>query len=59
MQAYLKGVFVGKGGSVPITALLERLGVTEAPPPMPDPLAAWLESEGKMNREIREPALKA
>jgi acyl-CoA thioesterase FadM len=59
LQAYLKGVFVGKGGSVPITALLERLGVTEAPPSMPDSLAAWLESEGKMNREAREPALKA
>ena len=51
LQAYLKGVFVGPKGSVPITRLLELMGVTEAPPSMPAGLAAWLDAEAKLVRE--------
>jgi acyl-CoA thioesterase FadM len=54
LQAWLKGVFVAKaGGSVPITSLLERMGVREDPPPMPEGLSAWLEAESRMIREGR------
>ena len=36
MHAYLKGVFVAKqGGSVPVTRLLELMGISQAPPAMP------------------------
>ena len=38
LQAYLKGVFVGPKGSVPITRLLELMGMKEAPPPLPPAL---------------------
>ncbi|MDB5104731.1 MAG: thioesterase [Fibrobacteres bacterium] len=50
LQAYLKGVFVGPKGSVPITRLLELMGVKDAPPPMPPALGAWVEAEEKMIR---------
>ena len=50
LQAYLKGVFVGPRGSVPITELLALMGVKENPPPLPAAMAAWLESEAKMVR---------
>jgi acyl-CoA thioesterase FadM len=50
LQAYLKGVFVGPKGSVPITRLLELMGVTEAPPPLPPALEAWLAAEEMMIR---------
>lgn len=53
LHAYLKGVFVGKGGSVPITALLELMGETQAPPPVPEGLAAWMVAEAKLAREGR------
>lgn len=50
LHAYLKGVFVGPGGSVPITRLLALMGVGDAPPPMPPALAAWLAAEEAMVR---------
>lgn len=50
LQAYLKGVFVGPKGSVPITRLMELMGVSEPPPPLPPALAAWLDAEEKMIR---------
>lgn len=53
LQAYLKGVFVGPKGSVPITQLLELMGVKETPPPMPPGLSAWLDAEEKMIRETK------
>lgn len=54
LHAYLKGVFVARsGGSVPITRLLERMGVGGEPPPMPAGLAAWLGAEAKMAEEAR------
>ncbi|HKP96209.1 MAG TPA: acyl-CoA thioesterase [Fibrobacteria bacterium] len=53
LHAYLKGVFVGPGGSVPITELLALMGNREAPPPMPAGLAAWLEAEEKMVRDAK------
>ncbi len=53
LHAYLKGVFVGPKGSVPITELLELMGVRDAPPPMPPALALWVEAEDRMIREER------
>ncbi len=54
LQAFLKGVFVGPKGSVPFPDLLALLGVREAPPAMPEPLAAWLQSEAKMIRDAKD-----
>lgn len=54
LQAYLKGVFVGPKGSVPITELLALMGTREPPPPMPAGLAAWLKSEDLMIRDMKE-----
>jgi|SRR5690606_6867494 len=54
LHAWLKGVFVGPEGSVPITRLLERMEVTEAPPPMPAELEAWIRAEAGMIRAGRE-----
>jgi acyl-CoA thioesterase FadM len=52
LHAYLKGVFVARGGgSVPITRLLEKMGLPDAPPPLPAGLAAWIEAEAKAIRE--------
>jgi acyl-CoA thioesterase FadM len=56
LQAYLKGVFVGPEGSVPITRLFALMGIDEAPPSMPAGLAAWMESEEKMIRDMKETA---
>lgn len=57
LHAYLKGVFVARGGgSVPITRLLELMGETKAPPPMPEAIAAWMDAEAKAIRETRGPA---
>ncbi len=57
LHAYLKGVFVARGGgSVPITRLLELMGETQAPPPMPEAIAAWMDAEAKAIRETRGPA---
>lgn len=53
LHAYLKGVFVGPKGSVPITELLALMGVRETPPPMPPALALWLEAEDRMIRDER------
>lgn len=58
LQAYLKGVFVGPKGSVPITQLLELMGIREPPPPMPAGLAGWMEAEEKMVRATREVSSK-
>lgn len=54
LQAYLKGVFVGPQGSVPITRLLDLMGIRDAPPPMPPALAAWLAAEEAMVRTGKE-----
>jgi acyl-CoA thioesterase FadM len=59
LQAYLKGVFVGPKGSVPITELLALMGVTDPPPSMPAGIAAWLESEDRMIRDMKEAAPKS
>jgi hypothetical protein len=56
LHAYLKGVFTGPKGSVPITRLLELMGVRETPPPMPPALALWMEAEEKMIREDKNGA---
>ena len=48
LHAYLKGVFVGKQGSVAITELLTRMGITQPPPPLPESLAGWLRAERAM-----------
>jgi acyl-CoA thioesterase FadM len=48
MHAYLKGVFVGPQGSVPITHLLKEMGNEEASPQLPPAFAAWLEAERVM-----------
>jgi acyl-CoA thioesterase FadM len=54
LHAYLKGVFVARGGgSVPVTRLLELMGVAQASPPMPEALAAWVEAESKATRATR------
>jgi acyl-CoA thioesterase FadM len=54
LQAYLKGVFMGSKGSVPITDLMALMGVRETPPPMPAGLSAWLDAESKLIREARD-----
>jgi YbgC/YbaW family acyl-CoA thioester hydrolase len=54
LHAYLKGVFVAGKGSVPITRLMDLMGVKEAPPPMPPSLSAWLQAEEMMIRENKE-----
>lgn len=57
LHAYLKGVFVARaGGSVPVTRLLDRMGVRQAPPAMPAGLSAWLEAEALAVRETRGPS---
>ncbi len=53
LQAYLKGVFVGPKGSVPITRLLGLMDVKESPPPLTPGLTAWLDAEEKMVRETK------
>jgi acyl-CoA thioesterase FadM len=54
LQAWLKGVFVGPKGSVPITELLVLIGVREPPPPMPEALRAWLDAEEMMIRSEKK-----
>ncbi len=54
LQAYLKGVFMGPKGSVPITELLALMGVVQSPPAMPAGLTAWIDAEGKLIRETRD-----
>jgi len=53
LQAWLKGVFIGKKGSVPITELLTLMGVEQEAPPMPEGLKAWMDAESKLIRETR------
>lgn len=48
LHAYLKGIFVGPKGSVPITEVLTLLGINRDPPPVPAAMAVWLEAEEKM-----------
>jgi len=53
LHAYLKGVFVGPKGSVPVTELLQQLNIgeaerTQSAPPLPDAFKHWVESESKM-----------
>ncbi len=54
VHAYLKGVFVARaGGSVPVTRLLELMGIRQAPPETPAGLAAWKAAEALANRDAR------
>jgi len=54
LHAYLKGVFIARaGGSVPVTRLLELMGVKQDAPAMPAGLAAWKEAEALANRDQR------
>lgn len=56
LHAYLKGVFVARGGgSVPVTRLLDLMGVVQAAPAMPAGLAAWKEAEAKATRDAQGP----
>jgi acyl-CoA thioesterase FadM len=48
MHAFLKGVFTGGKGSVPITSLLKEMGNTEVSPPLPPAFSAWLAAERLM-----------
>lgn len=53
LHAYLKGVFVGPKGSVPVKELLNQLNLsqnerTQTSPPMPDAIKHWIEAEAKM-----------
>ena len=48
LHAYLKGIFVGPKGSVPITEVLSVLGINRETPPMPSAMAVWLEAEEKL-----------
>lgn len=45
MHAYLKGVFVGPKGSVPVAELLRRLEIKAEPLPLPVALELWLKGE--------------
>jgi YbgC/YbaW family acyl-CoA thioester hydrolase len=55
VHAYLKGVFVARaGGSVPITRLLELMGIAQAAPAMPPAMAAWIDAEARSARDARE-----
>jgi acyl-CoA thioesterase FadM len=57
LQAYLKGVFMDRAGSsVPVTRLLDRMGIGQAPPAMPAGLSAWLDAEALAVRETRRPS---
>jgi YbgC/YbaW family acyl-CoA thioester hydrolase len=47
-HAYLKGVFVGSQGTVPISQVLEKMGVTQAAPELPPAFTAWLAAEREM-----------
>lgn len=51
MHAYLKGVFMGREGTVPISRLLEKMGVRAQPEPLPEAFAAWLEAEKAMGEK--------
>lgn len=54
LHAYLKGVFVARaGGSIPVTRLLELMGIRQAPPETPAGLAAWKEAEALSARDAR------
>lgn len=55
MHAYLKGVFVGPGGSVPVTEVLARMGVSEASPPLPAAMMDWFAAERKMAEAGKDP----
>jgi acyl-CoA thioesterase FadM len=56
MHAYLKGVFMARGeGSVPITRLLDLMGIRQEAPAMPAGLAAWKEAESISARDARGP----
>lgn len=56
LQAYLKGVFMARsGGSVPITRLLDLMGIRQEPPAMPAGMAAWKDAEAISARDARGP----
>ncbi len=51
LHAYLKGVFVGPKGSVPITQVLELMGFKESPKPFPAAFSEWLRAEEAMVKQ--------
>ena len=42
-HAFVKGLFLDKGGRVSSPAVAAELGYTGAPPPMPEELRIWAE----------------
>ncbi len=44
-QAFVRGTFMGKEGTIPTNRLLEATGVAVQPPPMPPSLLAWQQAE--------------
>ena len=42
-HAFVKGLFLEKGGRVSNSALVKELGFTDSPPPMPEELRMWVE----------------
>lgn len=42
-HAYVKGLFLDRGGRVSSPAVTAELGYTGAPPPMPEELRIWAE----------------
>lgn len=57
-HAYLKGVFVGPEGTVPVPRLVEAMGLAVTPPPLPEAFSAWVAAEGRMAEELRaEPGI--
>lgn len=52
LHAYLRGVFVSKQGSVPITKLLRAMGIDREPPPMPVAISTWIASERNMAESL-------
>jgi len=53
-QAIVKGVFVGKAGSVAPSVIAKGLGQDAASPPLPAWIAGWLAAEYAASRERKE-----
>ncbi len=50
--AYLKGIFRGPQGNIPMQEVLTCIPYKEASPLMPDSLKMWLEAEAKMAQAL-------
>lgn len=42
-HAYVRGLFLDANGRVPSSAVVDELGLSAAPPPMPEELRIWVE----------------